>query len=129
MLQCRLVKAHVVCDHIGRQGVWVNKLGVEGTWVAELVTAGLYWQRHRQVVELPKAEQQVLHGGAGCFVGLEKDNIGVLRFVAWRGIQSDRTIHMEALFIPKGTEKKKTALDLSKSLSRLGSCQKKMSCF
>ncbi len=54
----------------------------EEVWVTKLVTAGLYRQRHCEVVALCKAEKKVLHGGAGCFVGFEEGHIGVLGFQA-----------------------------------------------
>lgn len=60
----------------------MDKVRRKGVWVAELVGAGLHWQRHGEVVALCKAKKQVLHGGAGRFVGLEEGHIGVLRFQA-----------------------------------------------
>lgn len=60
----------------------VDKVRRKGVWVAELVGAGLHRQRHCEVVALCKAKKQVLHGGAGRFVGLEEGHIGVLRFQA-----------------------------------------------
>lgn len=73
----------------------------EGPRVAELVTAGLYGQRHRQIVALCKAEQQVLHGGAGCFVGLEEDHVGVFGFQTRGRMRAEsRTTEVEGLHGP-----------------------------
>lgn len=81
--------------------VWVDKVRGEGVWVAELVAAGLHGQRHRDVVALSKAEEQVLHGGAGCFVGLEEGHIGVLRFQAPEGEGTEAwTAEVEGLYGP-----------------------------
>lgn len=69
--------------------------------VGELVAAGLHWQRHCEVVALSKTEKQVLHGGAGRFVGLEEGHIGVLQFQVRAGVQREgRTIEVEGLCDP-----------------------------
>ncbi len=79
----------------------VDKVGSEGAWVAELVAAGLHRQRHRDVVALCEAEKQVLHGGAGCFVGLEEGHIGVLGFQARGRVRTEgRTTEVEGLHGP-----------------------------
>lgn len=85
----------------------VDKVSGEGAWVAELVAAGLHGQRHCQVVALREAEKQVLHGGAGRFVGLEEDHISVLRFQARGRVGTEgRTTEVEGLHGP-GERKRK----------------------
>lgn len=79
-LEFGFVEAHVVGDDVGRERVRVDEVSGEGLRVAELVAAGLDRQRHREVVALGKAKEEVLHGGAGRLVGLEKGHVGVLRF-------------------------------------------------
>lgn len=76
-------------DDVRRQCVRVDKVRGERAWVTELVAAGLHRQRHRQVVALCKAEEQVLHGGAGCFVGLEEGHIGVLGLQARSRVRTE----------------------------------------
>lgn len=78
----------------------------EGAWVAELVTAGLHGQRHRQVVALREAEQQVLHGGAGRFVGLEEHHIGVLRLQARGRVRAEGRATKVEVHGPGGRKKK-----------------------
>lgn len=96
-----LVEAHVAGDDVWRQRVRMNKVRGEGAWVAELVATGLHGQCHSQVVALCEAEQQVLHGGAGRFVGLEKGHIGVLGFQARGRVGTEgRTAEVEGLHGP-----------------------------
>lgn len=76
----------------------VHKVRGERARVTKLVAAGLHRQCHCQVVALREAEEQVLHGGAGRFVGLEEGHIGVLRFQAWRRVRAKgRTTKVEGL--------------------------------
>lgn len=94
-------------DDVRRQRVRVDKVRGEGAWVAELVAAGLHGQRHREVVALCEAEKQVLHGGAGRFVGLEEGHIGVLRFEARGRVGTEgRATEVKGLYGP-GERKRK----------------------
>lgn len=100
-LQLCLVEVHVAGDDVGRQRVWMDKVGGESVRVTELVSAGLHRQRHRQVVALCEAEEQVLHGGAGRFVSLEEGHVGVLGFQArCRVGLEQRTTEIERLHDP-----------------------------
>lgn len=100
-LQLCLVEAHVAGDDVGRQRVWMDKVGGEILRVTELVSTSLHRQRHRQVVVLCKAKKQVLHGGAGRFVSLEEGHIGVLGFQARCGVGLERrTTKIERLHDP-----------------------------
>lgn len=56
----------------------MDEMRGESSRVAELVPTGGNGQGHGEVVALCKSKQQVLHGGAGCFVGLEENHIGKL---------------------------------------------------
>lgn len=81
----------------------VDKVRGEGARVAELVAAGLHRQCYSQVVALCEAEQQVLHGGAGRFMGLEEGHVGVLRFQARGRMGTEgRTAEVEGLHGPEG---------------------------
>lgn len=60
----------------------MDKVRGESVWITELVGTGLHRQCHCEVVALSKAEKEVLHGGAGCFVSLEEGNVGVLQLQA-----------------------------------------------
>lgn len=81
----------------------MHKVRCERARVAKLVTAGLYGQRHRQVVALCKAEQQVLHGGASCFVGLQENHVGVFRLQARGGVRAQGwTTKVEGFHGPGG---------------------------
>lgn len=100
-LQLCLVEAHVAGDDVGRQRVWMDKVGGESVRVTELVSARLHRQRHRQVVALREAKKQVLHGGAGRFVSLEEGHIGVLGFQARCRVGLERrTTKIERLHDP-----------------------------
>lgn len=89
----------------------VDKVGGEGARVAELVAAGLHGQRRREVVALCEAEKQVLHGGAGRFVGLEEDHIGVLWFKAWGRVGTKgRTTDVEGSHGPR--DRKRECINL-----------------
>lgn len=101
-LQFCFVEAHVVGDDIGWERVRVDIVRGEGVRVAELMGTGLHRQRHREVVALCEAEKQVLHGRAGCFVGLEEGHIGVLRFQSRGRVGLEGgTIEVEWLHDPK----------------------------
>lgn len=79
----------------------------EQAWVAELVATALYGQRHCEVIALCEAEKQVLHGAAGCFVGLEEGHVGVLRFqTRGRVGTKDRTTKVEGLHGPGERERR-----------------------
>lgn len=69
----------------------------ESAWVAELVSASGDRESHGEVVAFGKAKQQVLHRGAGSFVGLEENNVGVLD--PWAS--GDRgAAEVEGLYVP-----------------------------
>lgn len=55
----------------------VNKVGTERPRVAELVVTGVNGQRHSEVVAFCKAEEDVLHSGAGGFMSLQEGYTGV----------------------------------------------------
>lgn len=117
-LQLCLIEAHVAGDDVGRYRVGVDEVRGEGVWVAELVAAGLHGQRHRDVVALGEAKEQVLHGGAGRFVGLEEGDIGVLGFQAPEGEGTEAgAAEVKGLYGPG--EKKREALLMPKEGMRL----------
>lgn len=55
----------------------VNKVCTERPRVAELVVTGGNGQRHSEVVAFRKAEEDVLHSGAGGFMSLQEGYTGV----------------------------------------------------
>lgn len=55
----------------------MNKVGTEWSRVAELVVTGGNRQCHSEVVAFSKAEEDVLHSGAGGFVRLQEGYTGV----------------------------------------------------
>lgn len=56
----------------------MDEMRGESARVAELVRTHSNGKGHGEVVALGESKQQVLHGGAGRFVGLEKNHISVL---------------------------------------------------
>lgn len=56
----------------------MNKMRGESAWVAELVSTSRNRESHGEIVAFGEAKKQVLHGGAGSFVRLEENHIGVL---------------------------------------------------
>lgn len=57
----------------------VDEVGTEGPRIAKLMVTGGNGQRHGEVVAFSKAEEHVLHSGAGCFVRLQEGYTGVFR--------------------------------------------------
>lgn len=67
----------MISNYVRWRGVLVNKVGTERPRVAELVVTGGNGQRHGEVVAFCKAEEDVLHSGAGGFMSLQEGYTGV----------------------------------------------------